>query len=340
MRILILLLVLAGACTRTETSEPETQAENQAAEPAAEEATKAAEEAAPEQPPEAPPGIEAPVDVESPPTVELVDAGQEPKKALRTTFEAGAKQSLRVKADWTISTIYGPMLAVESTMPSLTYELETEVKESTAAGTRFALRVKKISVEAGEKVKPAQVEAVKKSVPSLEGAKGAFSIDARGMVGELTLDVPADAPLIVHDMVDQLEQAVRLCSLPLPEEPVGKGATWTASQVIDQRTAQIRQTTAYTLANVRGNEVEATSKHEGAAPEQSIKMPGSRSGTTFSLNEVEFSGEGKGTWRLDRLGPSSATEETLSVLKMMVRKPREEAVVMGVGTTLEIEAKP
>ena len=48
MRILILFLIVTGACSRGETSEPV----EQAPEPAAEEAAKSAEEAAPEQPPE------------------------------------------------------------------------------------------------------------------------------------------------------------------------------------------------------------------------------------------------------------------------------------------------
>lgn len=337
MRILILLLVLAGACTRkSETTEPV----EVATEPPADEKTKAAEEAPTEPPTEPPSGAEAEVDVESPPTVELVDAGAEPRQPLGFVFPPGAKQSLTVKSAWKISTIYGPMLSVESIMPSITYELETEVKESTPERAQFALEVKKVSVEGGEKVQPAQLEAVKKSVSSIQGAKGAFSINRRGMVEEFELDAPSDDSLIVHDMVDQLEQAVRAYSVPLPEEPVGKGATWTASQVIEQRTAKIRQTTTFTLADAQGKKVEATSKHEAAAPTQNIKMPGSRSGASFKLDGVEFSGSGKGTWQLDRLGPTSAIDETLTVFQMTAREPRREAVLMAVGTALQIEAKP
>jgi len=346
MRILILFLMVAGACTRTETSEPD----NQTPEPTAEEAAKSGEEAAPdEQPPEpfaseeesqAGDDSAVEIDLDAPPTVELLDAGKAPHKALRTTFEVGAKQSLRVESDWTVSTIYGPMIAMEAVMPSLVYELDTEVQETSAERTRFALRVKKVSVEAGEKAKPAQVKAVKKSVGALEGAKGSFSVNARGLVETFALDAPAADSLIVHDMVDQIELAVRASSLPLPEEPVGKGATWTASQVIDQRTAQIRQTTTFELVSMKGERLEATRKHEAAAPEQNIKMPGSRSGASFQLNKFELSGEGKGTWRLDRLAPSSATDETLAAFYMTARKPKRETVVMGVNTVLEIKAKP
>ncbi|MDH3369506.1 MAG: hypothetical protein OEO17_16845, partial [Gemmatimonadota bacterium] len=72
MRILILFLIVAGACSRSETSEPV----EKAPEPTAEEAPKPAKEAAPEPPPAPPPGLEAPIDLDAPPTVTLLDAGK------------------------------------------------------------------------------------------------------------------------------------------------------------------------------------------------------------------------------------------------------------------------
>ena len=339
MRILILFLLVAGACSRSETSEPAETIPK----PSAEEAAKDTAE----QPSEAPAGDEAPqaaekseptVDTDAPPTVELLDPGKTPHEALRTTFEVGDKQSLEVKSDWTVSTVYGPMIAVDSVMPSLVYALETEVKESTAERSRFALQVKKVSVKAGKDVKPAKVEAVKKSAASLEGAQGSFSINARGIVEELTIDAPSDESLIVRDMVNQIEQALRLASLPLPEEPVGNGATWTASQTIDQRTAKVRQTSTFELVDVKGKRVRAKITHKGAAPEQSIKMPGSRSGASFTLNGVDDTGEGKGAWRLDHLGPASASEETLVILKMTASAPKREAVLLGVQTDIGVKA--
>ena len=335
MRILILFLIVAGACSRGETSEPL----EQAPEPTAEKAVQAAEETAPEQPPQAPPGIEAPIDLDAPPTVELLDAGKAPRKALRATFEAGAKQSLRVESDWTVETVYGPLVKMTAVMPSLAYELEMEVEEASEEGARFDFRVKSVAAKSSKGVKPAQVEVAKKVGDSLEGATGSFSINARGMVEELTIDAPSDASLLASDMIDQIKQAIRLCSLPLPEEPVGKGAKWTATQVIEQRTAKIKHTSTFELVGVKGERVRATRTHAAETPKQKLKMPGSRSDKSFKLDKLDFSGESKGAWRLNEPGGASASEHTLTVFMMTAPAPKREAVIMALDTNLEVKVQ-
>jgi len=341
MRILILFLIVAGACSRSETSEPA----EQAPEPAAEEAAKSAEEAVPEQPLEAAAGEEAQqesapaVDLDAPPTVELLDAGKAPHKTLRTTFEAGAKQSLRVESNWTVTSLYGPLISTSAVMPSLVYELETKAKETRDEGAQFDFRVIKVTAKSRKGVKPAQVEAAKKAAGSLKGVTGSFSINARGIVEQFAIDAPSGASLLANDMTDQIMQAIRLSSLPLPEEPVGKGAKWTATQVIEQRTAKISHTSTFELVGVKGERVRATSTHAAETPEQRLELPGSRPGASFTLNELDFSGESKGAWRLNELGPPSASEHTVTVFKMLAKAPKKEAVVMAIDTTIEVKAQ-
>lgn len=340
MRILILFLIVAGACSRSETSKPV----EKAPEPTAEEAVKSAEEAAPEQPPEAPAGAEgqqagtAPVDLDAAPTVELLDAGKGPRKALRTNFEAGAKQTLRVQSDWTIETVYGPLIRIKAVMPSIVYGLETEVKEVSDEDARFDFRITKVTTKPTIGVKPGQAEGVKNAANSLEGVTGSFSISARGIVEEFAIDAPSGASLFLSDMVDQIQQAIRLSSLPLPAEPVGKGAKWTATQVIEQRTAKIRHTSTFELEGVKGERVRASSTHAAETPAQTLRMPGSRSGP-LELHELDFFGDSKGTWRLNKLGPASASEHTLSGFKMTATAPKVEVVVMALDTTLEVKAQ-
>jgi len=345
MRMLILFLVVAGACSRSETSEPA----KQATEPAAEEGAKSAEEAAPEQPPAAPAGGEgqqaadegaAAVDLDAPPTVELLDPGKPPHKALRTTFEAGAKQTLRVESNWTLETVYGPLIRTKAVMPSIVYKLETEVKEARDGDTRFDFRITEVTTKPSKAVKPAQAEGVKKAADSLRGLTGSFSISARGIVEEFAIDAPSNASLFLSDMIDQIKQAIRLSSLPLPAEPVGKGAKWTATQVVEQRTAKIRHTSTFELVSVKGERVRATSTHAAETPKQTLKLPGSRSDAPLELHELDFFGDSKGAWRLNKLGPASASEHTLTGFKMTATAPKVEVVVMALDTNLEVKAQP
>jgi hypothetical protein len=340
MRILILLLIVAGGCSRSETSEPA----ERAPEPAAQEAATSPEEAAPEQPPEAAAGADgqqegAPaVDLDAPPTVELLDAGKAPRKALRTTFEAGSKQTLRVESDWTIETVYGPLIKTKAVMPSIVYGLETEVKEVSDEDTRFDFRITTVTTKPSKAVKPAQAEGVEKLADSLEGVTGSFSIGARGIVDEFAIDAPSGASLLLSDMIDQIKQAIRLSSLPLPAEPVGKGAKWAATQVIEQRTAKIRHTSTFELVSVKGERVRATSTHAAETAAQTLQLPGGRPDAPLKLHELDFFGDSKGTWRLNKLGPASASEHTLSGFKMTATAPKVEVVVMALDTTLEVKA--
>ena len=340
MRTLILLfLLIAGACSRSETS----NSDKQSPAPQTEEAAKPPEETAARQPGEAPPNEEdqqvaEEADLEAPPAVELLDAGKLPHKALRTTFKTGVKQSLQVRSDGVLSALYGPLISTSSTMPTFVYQLEIEAKETTKESTQFAFRVTDVAAESNKEVQPAQVEAAKKAATSFRGTTGSFSINARGMVEAFSIGTPSDASLLAHDMIDQIGQAVRLASLPLPEEPVGKGAKWTATQLVKQRTARILQTTTFELLGVKGGKVRATSKYEAETPKQAIKMPGDPNGARFQLDELEFSGGGKGAWRLGQLGPSLASGKTVTVFKMMATAPKREVVVMAIETTLEVKA--
>jgi len=337
MRTLILLLLLvAGACSRSETSSPDQQSpEPPAQEAAAAEALpdEAAEKEAEQAAEESTPGV----DLDASPSVELLDAGKPPRKALRSSFEPGNKEKLQVKSDWVVITGFGPLIQSKSVMPSMVYEVETDVAESTEEGTRFNFRVKKAATRSKGDIPPQQLEFVKKAAESLQAIAGSFSINPRGMVEAFTMPVPAGATLFVYDMVEQIERAVRLASLPLPEEPVGKGATWTASQLTMRRGARSRQTSTFKLMSAKGERVRAKVTYELSTPKQRIRMPHSPNMQPLQLDELEFTGEGKGAWRLSQLAPPSASEETNLGFKMATTTPQPEVALMGIGTTIEVK---
>jgi hypothetical protein len=223
-------------------------------------------------------------------------------------------------------------------MPSFVYELETEAKESTKESTRFDFRVTKVTAKSRKGVKPAQVEAAKKAAKALEGVPGSFSINARGIVEAFAIEASSDTRLLVHDMIAQIERGVRLASLPLPAEPIGKGATWTVSQATQYRAARSRQTTTVELLGVKGDRVRAAIKYGAETPEQTIRTPGNPNGAPFKLSRLEFSGGGEGTWRLNQLGPSTASEETVTAFGMTATAPKVEVVLLGIVATIEVKA--
>jgi hypothetical protein len=125
-----------------------------------------------------------------------------------------------------------------------------------------------------------------------------------------------------------------LASLPLPEEPVGKGAKWRATQVVEHRGARIQQKSTYELLSVKGSRVRASVTFEQTAPVQRIRPPGGS--LDIQLTELKFEGDGEGTWQLGKLAPRSASEKTMTVLAMDKRKPKPQIVLVGTTVTLKV----
>ncbi len=85
-------------------------------------------------------------------------------------------------------------------------------------------------------------------------------------------------------------------------------------------------------------ESRATSTHAAETPKQKLELPGSRAGASFKLDELDFSGDSKGAWRLNEPGGASASEHTLSVFMMTAPAPKKEAVIMAVDTIIKVNA--
>lgn len=81
---------------------------------------------------------------------------------------------------------------------------------------------------------------------ALEGRRVAIELDSRGRLGELVF---ADDPTGARSEAAKDELAQRLLAMvvPLPDEPVGIGATWRSVTILRQRPAVVKQTATYTL---------------------------------------------------------------------------------------------
>src|SRR5690606_33184804 len=81
---------------------------------------------------------------------------------------------------------------------------------------------------------------------SVEGRRVAIEVDPRGQLGQLVF---ADDPTGARSQEgkDELAQRLLVMLVPLPDEPVGVGASWRAVTMLRQRPAIVKQTATYTL---------------------------------------------------------------------------------------------
>jgi hypothetical protein len=330
MRYLIPLLFVLASCSRSETAEPrpattEAEATTEAAPPSAAES---------DQPPaDEAPSVDAKV-LEAPPSLELLDPGKGSRQKLRQDFKEGSKHTLSVHSEWTLDTAVFPV-GGQMVMPELDYQLEALVKAVAEDGTaQFELRVVDVTAKSGKEVQANMKLLTAQAAAAMKGVKGRFSIGPRGLVGALDIPAPPKATPRFYEMIDQIDRALRLASLPLPEEPVGRGATWVVTQVVEHRGARIQQKATYELVSVKGSRMRAKVTFEQTAPVQRIRPPGGS--LDIQLTELKFEGDGEGTWQLGKLAPRSASEKTVTVLAMDKRKPQPQIVLVGTTVTLKV----
>ncbi len=197
----------------------------------------------------APPPMQ-PLEVKLPayqPTVKLAKAGKGTKQKLGYTFTVGAKQQavfhLGIKSTQTLNGTQ-PMKA---NVPSLTLVVDTEITAVAADGTATykAVVVEADAVEVPDS--PVSLAEFKANMMgTIPGTTITGTVAANGAAGEATLRI--EKPDASSLGVMQYFQFAMPNWIVVPAEPVGQGASWTATSMRTlQEGVAMTLTTTYTL---------------------------------------------------------------------------------------------
>lgn len=178
------------------------------------------------------------------PEVKLLDAGSEPRRALRHTFAKG-KLKLELEAATKVSGPGGMAL------PSMTLRgpIEAEVVDVKKAGdARFKFSagplVSGSKAPGGEGAGLGELLGLSGASSAPKQIKGQALVSPRGVVSEFHLDEGGgvgDSPVESGD--------------PFPEEAVGVGARWEVTSVVRERDGLMHQTSSYELVRLDKKQV-------------------------------------------------------------------------------------
>jgi hypothetical protein len=162
----------------------------------------------------------------------------------------------------------------------------------------------------------------KEALAALRGLTGSYQIDSLGMVRDVVMKLPSDASAELSGMAEDLKWALRQLAAPFPKEPIGMGATWTASRGVEQDGVHATELSTLAIAKLENRLITITTKVRQNADPQKLQSPGS----TVDVVITQFSGDGAGeiTWNPIERVPRSANV-TSTVTKQ---------------TTFESEGKP
>jgi hypothetical protein len=176
------------------------------------------------------------------PTIELVDAGSEPRRQLLLDVEQGQVETTSMTMRQRQS--FGDARPVETPPVTLTYR--TEVSAVTEDRIDAEVVYDETTVE-GAGADPELVEQLESALAPLTGMTGSIALSPSGEGIEQSFALPEDAPEVMKSFVTQFADQSTALMVPFPEEEVGPGATWTATTALELNGIEIEQTVDYTL---------------------------------------------------------------------------------------------
>lgn len=228
----------------------------------------------------------------SPPDLQIVSAGSEPRQVLRYRAPTGTKQKLELAIDVALSAgeMGGPMptlqitmgLSVEAVMPNGQMMLKSTIEDITARDKAESKIPAAAIIGPLEALKGLAIDAILSPTGRLTGAKATPAAP-----------LPPDLQQQVSSLIASFESTM----MPLPEEPVGIGAVWRSSRPVEQNGLKLTAVNSVTVSAINGTVIEYGVDTDIHGQDQTIKQ----GDVTITVKDVVGNGGGKGTIDLAKL---------------------------------------
>jgi hypothetical protein len=246
------------------------------------------------------PGLAAPVNraIQS---VEMLNAGAAPFQKLRYELAAMAPEKLRMDVRVTKQADFGHGKFPEAAIPGLRVQVSL-VPLPRPQGDHLTYQV---AVETAELLKesynPTFRATFEQGAQSLIGVKGALTVNDRGLVQDLSVDLPTTLPKLMDPLAHGLRSAISEALVPLPEEEVGLGGSWQLKTSLLSPYA-IEQKKIFRVAGKATAGLELEIELAQLARSQPV-----RESRISKMILESFAGDGRGSaqLRLGRLGSAS-----------------------------------
>ena len=264
------------------------------------------------------------------PTVNLLEAGAEPRRQLRLALVEGTviRASLTVKFGLQLESQGKPLPATP--IPPVRVDLGARVdKVSENGNATVGFGFERIDVVDDGSAPPDVVEQVRRSgIDRLTALRGATTITRRGVPVEHSLQVPEDLPRNLEQVVDQLSQQTASLTVPFPAEAVGPGARWRATSDLETGTIATRLVLSYVLRQAEGDRYVLDVAYEQTAPRQKAELPNLPAGTEVEIRDFLVSGKGEVNGTLASVFPSRSTLAATGTINMDVRSRTERGTLV------------
>jgi hypothetical protein len=183
------------------------------------------------------------------PEVELSDAGSEPRRSLQIEVEEGQVEATSMTMRQTQTFGGGPPTEV----PPITLSYTTEVLDAGADQVDTEIVYTGASVKK-QGADPAMVSQLESALDPIVGLTMHSAFTTQGANIETTMNLPDDLPPMMDSIFRQFADQASSLMVPWPEEPLGVGASWTATSSLEFNGIEIQQVAAYSLDGLEGDD--------------------------------------------------------------------------------------
>jgi len=235
--------------------------------------------------------------------VKLLEAGGEPRKALRFRPKAGDKQNLEMTTKMNMEMKVGEMEPPSMKMPVIKLLMALTVNSITADGDiAYTSLISDVAISDDTDVMPQVADAIKAAFAGIKGMSGTGVMSNRAINKHSDFKLPPEANPQTKQMIEQMKDSLANISSPLPDEAVGPGAKWEVKRPIKAQGMTMQQTATYELVSVEGDRLNVRIKINQSAGKQKVENP-TMPGLQIDLEKMSGTGAGHITLDLSHVLP-------------------------------------
>lgn len=269
-----------------------------------------------------------PTAADSPPKVELIDAGREPRRELRLTFTKGATFERVMSMQMGAELVVNGELLPRAPVPTISMPVRGTIESVDEHGdARYSAEMSEATIE-GMDLPPAAMAMIKVSLADIAGTRIAGRVSPRGLQSDGKITTKSMNPQFLATM-DSLKQSFGQMSVPLPVEAIGVGGKWSVTSDITINGMPLRQRAVYTVVSVSERGVMLRLSAEQSLQSPDAKMENLPAGTEGVARSLSGTYSGMSIMSLEQFMPQRATISGVSKADMEVTTLGQKTPVLA-----------
>lgn len=270
------------------------------------------------------------------PEITLVEPGESPRAIVRYAPKAGSTERTQMTIDMTTEQTAMGMSSPPTVVPPLALTFRTTVKAADVGSIRYESALVDAEVTDTPDAQPGMADRLRRMLNLMRGMTMTVNATDQGIVQSVATAGNRSPDITPMDSRPNIERSFMNAIVPFPEEPIGRGASWTVTADVDAEGMTIEQTTTYTLERVDGDDYVLRVKVSQSADEQEIQFKNLPPNMKLRLMELDTEGSGSMTVRLGQLTPRTADLRTQTKLNARI-EPNQIAMLQNVDARTQFE---